>query len=294
MARYFRTKRPGSDRNDYFAVSEKTVPTEKEVRNIETNEYYKKDIDEHPIGSVSIKYTPRTYIPNFTTEDTTGFGKDWQSLSRVTGLSQQFLNHLNDTTREQLDNRHDDDYDRISELNDALNPFHHSVDRGIDFAKSVSTIRKSPEGNPETLFTDIPPNVKITDAFFDSKVTHLFPTTVSLIKQDHPGAEILASHDLSPYSSRIAQRAAERGLITGGSGSNEDMRITNDIGFAPQRLGKDVVEYMEGDDQEIPQEEVSKARQSLRNELRASRPRKSENKLSNQFDHPKLPGMEGF
>lgn len=300
MPRYFRDRTPGSIRNSYIAVSDKTIPVEESF--YEQGEHGIREVDHHPVGSISTIYTPRKYFPNFsTTDDISGHNSHF---SKATGLSQQFLDHLENTVEERNDASYYSGED-ANEDDEAL-ANHLSIpttmareDRGIPFAKAVSYIKKSPEAQPDTLFTDIPPKVKIDEAFFDPRVNNLFPTTASLIKQDHPDAEIVASGDLSEYSSKLAKRAAERGLVTG-SASNPEMEVTNSINFSRQSMNPAVVDFMASGGKEVPQTEIASARQSLRNQLRASRNNQvirkpqTETKLSSQFDHPKLPGMENF
>lgn len=141
-----------------------------------------------------------------------------------------------------------------------------------------------PDDVPDTLFHHHPAVVK--SAFSHSSMRHTIPVLGMMAKMEFP--DMVASDNLSPHSSRLAQKGMALGIV----GSHEDNPYadpTNDIGF--NNRGSSVSEGYSTSDQEVPAYTVKEARGNLKNILR---PRKEHRDVmgSDQFNHFKLPGVD--
>lgn len=141
-----------------------------------------------------------------------------------------------------------------------------------------------PDDAPDTLFQHHPAVVKT--AYSHSSMRHTIPVLGMMAKMEFP--DMVASDNLSPHSSRLAQKGMELGIV-GGHEDNPYADPTNDIDFNDR--GSSVTEERSRLGPEVPAYTVKAARGNLKNILR---PRKEHRDVmgSDQFDHPKLPGVD--
>lgn len=235
-------------------------------------------------GEMSVRNTPRGYISHWEDKEPVS-NPMWKKVAKDTGLSFQFLNHLYKTS------------DSVAEsIDTAINAKNNTTKLGRParlgpgeqrhiWNESMAAIKSHPDANPETLFTDIEPTTVIHSAGVDKGMRHTFPTMVSIAQQDNSGKKVVPSTNLSIHSAKIAQNASKKGLISGG----KEHRVRNPIDFSSHKATPEDMDYSLKSHgfQEIPELEVSLARESLRETLRG--PRKSPPSVSPaQFDHPRL------
>lgn len=296
-----------------------------------------------PAGIIHATHYPEHFIPNFINEPETvreevsPQGTDFAALANHTGYSLPYLmrvrlqlgNNDNATTSELQ--RYENllnagrmrksawlgqqlKADDVSAKNPSEDYANLVRDRqnlrktNIKAARAISNLQKDPGFGPTQLFTDTPNRLKITYASFHPNARTLFPTAVSLaahLAGDNP--QIVADRDLSAQSSRVAQHAAKKGLVTG-SLDNPNMEQSNDMPWYPVTVtdpsalrgldqnpwSNDAIrletEGHVGHYSRVPEKDVTAARQNMRQMLRGNR--QPSQKLSSQFDHPMLPGFE--
>jgi hypothetical protein len=155
------------------------------------------------------------------------------------------------------------------------------------------------------LFSETPPKVTVQDAFFDHRVSNLFPIALGIIQNDYPNVPVVPPTNLSRHSSHVANNALRRGLIPESNEAGGDYKQRNDHDWEIQRfddtgldLSRATYSIANFGAYEFTPEEVKAGKQTLRNTLRANRKPPASTKLSAQFDsvspHPKLPGMEEY
>ena len=277
MARYYRQSKKGDSFNEYRAVSSSDD-----------------DIAGSAYGSIHVDHTPGFMGPIWDNGDESRRQRPTNALSDATGVSHELIKHLVNHGDETMD------YDEWDNLSNIVNwgDTHRTNPEG--FKKAVETINNHPMVSSGRLFGDTRGKVEITGAYFDKHATNLFPTTVSIIKQDYPNSDIVPSSNLSPHSSKIVQNALSRGLISPNERSNPEGDATNSIDFETKIVtpfeAKHMRTYLSGG---IPQEEVKLAQKDLRETLRRSRVSKMSRQFSEQVapeqpEQPKLPGLEDY
>jgi hypothetical protein len=170
---------------------------------------------------------------------------------------------------------------------------------GIQYAKEISKLRKI----PNQLFSpDSWSGVTVEEANAHPSMRHSIPIMASHFNQQY--GDLTAAESLSRHSSKLVNRAKARGIgVVKDSLNNPKSKPNNPIDFNPHSfVGKDQVpterNYVDQEksnmltgpytERELHPTEIASAKQNLRTLLGrpASKP------LSNQFDQPKLPGME--
>ena len=213
MGRYFRNK---FDNSDAGWKSYRAVATEPNT-----------PLAGSAWGEVGVIHNPGFNGPIWDNGDQRRNWEPTRHLSRATGVSHELIKHLSDFNDP---NMSEEDVSAISSI--VNNEDTHRTDPE-GFSKAVSVIKNHPMVNTGKLFGEQRGTLEVTTAYFDKHATHTFPTLMSIIKQDHLNSDIIPSADLSPYSSRVAKNAVERGLIQ----SNEDNpsnSAVNMTGFDPK------------------------------------------------------------
>lgn len=154
--------------------------------------------------------------------------------------------------------------------------------------------RREAKGEHPTLFHQDP--MVISSLFSDPKMTHTVPTLLGLA-HNQSGGFISPSHDLSPYSSKLAKKGMEKGWVVPNE-DNPHAYITNSNSFHPYQFPDEPSMHGEA----VPEGEVKAARGTVRKLLRDGKsktdtspeqaPAPKPAHLSSQF-HPQLPGLEG-
>lgn len=231
------------------------------------------------------------------------YGHQHQILANHLGLHPDYVWRKLKTESEELSPEDVDDYDYDGlGFGPYSNAMREITDSHDEQPLSHAATRRVNEKLPNTLFEMSPGEVTVESAFTHSGLRHSLPTLFSVIQNDFPEKTIVASGDLSPHSSKLARHAAKLGLAKPPS-QNPRMQVTNyhdfddeDYVVAPEDV-KDVFSLY----QEVPKQEVSLARSSLRQKLREAKGKTSRGgssdvspRLSNQFDQPRLPGLEDF
>lgn len=270
-----RTPRPGYTRRvNYYAVSDGTS-TDPD------------DAGEHPYGEITVSQTPRKYIVPY---------REKEESDPYTGLSYDYLHHVQSSISKKEEGQEitgrDEGVRTAAQTLLGWGDLDTDDLDGLDEYKKYSArrLQRNPEGNPDKLFIDISPQIKITHAFFDRRMRHTFPTTVAIAQQDLPGSEITASDDLSQYSTKVTHNAAKKGLI---NADPNNIQQTNNRGFTYKTLPTSDLTQLIPDAEKISNAEVHTARQALRENLRQTRvargvSSKETPKLSSQFDQPTL------
>jgi hypothetical protein len=293
MARYYRQSKKGAQLNEYYAVSASDD-------NIAGSAY----------GRVHVDHTPGFMGPIWDNGDESRRQRPTNALSDATGVSHELIKHI---VKHGDDNMEYDEWDNLSNIVN-WGDTHRTNPEG--FKKAVETIKNHPMVNTGMLFGDTKGKVEITGAYFDRHATNLFPTTVSIIKQDYPNSDIVPSDNLSSHSSKVVQNALSRGLISPNERTNPEGNATNNIDFETKIVtpfeAKHMETYIKGS---IPQEEVNLAQKNLRETLKRSRVSKMSPQFSRGEMHdevrantqsfkfpeewnsphkPKLPGLENY
>ena len=246
----------------------------------------------YPSGELTVRHTPGTTTPHFPQSDKDTVGNP---LAKALGIHPELLNKIEEQ-----------EWDEGGDTGLAIAIGYHSRydsddPRGIGLAKTVSKLKDDPRVNPETLFTSNPGKLYINEAFFDPSLTASVPISIGIAKNDFPNTEIVPSDDLSPHSSKLAQNALSRGLISPNM-QNPDAEANNDF----RQRDRNVLASDHDKDKRlnngglrygfsaVPQNQVEAGRETVREMLRGPRKRNNtpvtEKGLSDQF----LPGMEGF
>lgn len=262
MTKYFK-----SSRGNYNAVSETPIPYEGSYRITE------KGADVYPTATVNTEHYPASFTPY------------WDE-STPTGLSQQFHDLLFD---EHMDSDPFKVADRatgvqpVEVMNSLMNIQNDQMllDDKYD-PEDVKTVQE--KFHPPALFHYEPERLKIDGAFAHQKMAHTVPVMLQMAKQDYPHATMVASEDLSPYSSKLSRNAHARGLVEPHP-ENRSMRVTNDMGFDDANTVRSYLGSIASHHEEVPETRVRQAKNELRQTLRQNSPKKN---MSPQFDHPTL------
>ena len=247
----------------------------------------------HAWGEVGVIHNPGFNGPIWDNGDKRGKDAPTRHLSRATGVSHELITHLSNFNDPNMS--HED----VGAISDIINDeaTHRTDPEG--FSRAVEVIKNHPMVNTGKLFGEQRGTLEISNAYFDKHATHTFPTLMSIIKQDHLNADIIPSANLSPYSSRIARHAVERGLIQPNE-DNPGSEQVNTTMFEPKIVTpfeeKHMGIYLRG---EVSDEDVRVARGALRDELKRNRRSKmstqfSQEDLPHNNSHPKLPGLEDY
>lgn len=258
----------------------------------------------HPYASLGGTFTSAIYRPNFDNRTS----DDIPNSTRASGLSQHALRKARNQTTFDNDTPDDRSY---AAIRSALMARHNDANNTIgspehnDYLKTVNSgyydklekdaIKKAsthPYFQQDTLFDTEPSKIYVNDMFSDPSMTTSAVTLGALAKQHFGASEVVASSDLSPFSSKLAKNAEKRGLVRQSEG-NPRAEVTNGITLSPMLLHERSVNDLQS--ARIPDSEVASARSSLRESLRGNKVVRNNTPvtpkgLSNQF----LPGMEGF
>ena len=152
--------------------------------------------------------------------------------------------------------------------------------------------------NATELFTHRPAELHVNTMYADRRVRPHMMTIMAIAKMDHPDADIVASDQLSRFSSHLVQSAHKRGLVKANS-DNPEMtasaipssrdgysKYTGSEEDARRSTGALVWQGVK----EIPHSEVMAGKQFLKQTLRPDTTKKQTPKT--QSEQPQLPGME--
>lgn len=164
---------------------------------------------------------------------------------------------------------------------------------GIDYAKSISALKKHVDPHmPTELFTHIPEETVVVEAFADPKMKATIPIMGAYAMQKY--GNLTASSDLSKHSSRLVKHAQDLGFNVNTSDDNPDAEVTNSLTFKPLTSAR-VYEMVS--DSDITKRLSPETIKGAKDYYRATRQRAKQHPAlsTSQFqeDHPKLPGMEG-
>jgi hypothetical protein len=245
------------------------------------------DLQERPFATINVKHRPGRFVVPYT-----NIGGDSYT---DTGLSDDYVSHLADKlTKKGEDNwtGYDDDAMHTIGIMHMSDPVSKAYVRG--------QMRSNPHFQPETLFEEVPSSIEITNMVSDPSMAHTAMTLSAIAKRDQKAEKIIASDDLSPFSSQLVRNAVTRGLPVETHRDNPEAEITNDIDKSKRTIRVKRQDNPWGMDQPetpISPEEVKGARDDIRGWLRGQRGTPARNNtpvtkkgLSAQF----LPGMEGF
>lgn len=184
----------------------------------------KEDDPNQYIGLINYTARPRSYVSNY--EHTPG--------DHPTGYSQDYLWHISKNSSD-------------SKLLDAVNS---NSDMSTE-----ERLKVIPQ--PDTLFTEHEPTVRVSGAFLHQKTRPHLSTMMGLVyNRFGKDTKIIADESLSVQSSRLAKNAQKKGFNVVGSADNKNMEVTN-------RHGEHSVEYQvrSPEDQEYePLEEYVKSK----------------------------------
>jgi hypothetical protein len=242
------------------------------------------DLQERPYASVSVKHTPKQFNVSFPNND---------DAESETGLGHDYLYDV----KRKLEDKKTDNWDDVDrKAAQTLNSIYSSHNHDPNFIKKQ--MATNPHFQPETLFTETPSSMEITNMVSDPSMSHTAMTMVSLAKRDLRTDKIIASDDLSKHSSKLTKNAIAMGLPVETHENNSNARQTNTIAKGPRAIRVGSQDNPWGFDQDetvISEEDVKGARQDLRTMIRGDRKMRNttpvtKKGLSDQF----LPGMEGF
>jgi len=267
-----------------------------------------------PFAQISTTIDPAKHIP------TIGSGeevinphngqKHWMSsVASALGVHPHYAEHVFDSYLNWDDGGYDgpiadslrETQDGYYQDKDGNKVFGIDPQRKRSFDRHVEKLRKAPEFSPETLFVDKPNKVTVGQLFADPTMTTQAMTLGAISMDSNAVSKVTPDDSLSQYSSRLVNHAKKFGLIEDNP-LNADAEQTNnipkrDLFFEPgdiKNRGKGKINIPSFGDNftEIPENEVFRAQQIMRQRIRGGRSKRSP-KMSNQFDVP-LPGMENF
>jgi hypothetical protein len=190
------------------------------------------------------------------------------------------------------------DYQRYKNTNYGAASRAEMRDFGISYAKQIRNLRRV---NDQLFTPSEDMGVHVEEANASPEMRHVIPVMGSFFNQKF--GKLTAGQSLSRHSSKLMSNVKERGIgVVKDSPYNVTSRKNNAIDFRDSSVGaeqipkernyveREHVGMMEGayTEREVHPAEIKAAKQNLRTLLGrpASKP------LSNQFDQPKLPGME--
>jgi hypothetical protein len=284
MASYTRLRKPGPGNygsNRYMAhlsnfVSRPEVYQDEDGVSYETGEFEAG----YPYGHVSVDASAPTFLVHHSDDasNDTHYGR----ISKETGLDPKFLAHLHSKASDY--DSDDAPYPVDEELSDAL----HSTPEDPTWDEDIKHIKNHPWAKPDTLFTHVPGKVTVDEAFFDKDARHMFPTVLGIIKNDYPSHDIVPGESLSQHSYKFSKHARDMGLLDQ-KHLDEVSETDNGLDFESRLEGLPYPAYFPTAET-IDKSEVREGRNVIRQALRSNRPKKPQ--LSEQFDHPMLPGIE--
>lgn len=260
--------------------------------------------DVHPYATMGGTFTGESYKPNF--DNRTSLNRP--NSTRASEFSQHYLQKSRNKVTG--DNTPDDiSYEGIR--SDLMARYRDVPDASIgspeqiDYSKKVDSgyydklekdaVKRSsthPYFQEDTLFDTIPSTMRVNSMFADPSMTTSAITMGAIAKQHFGASKVEASHDLSPFSSKLVKNAESRGLVQTSEG-NPTARVTNHSTLSPMEMLPETVNRLSS--ARVPDSEVASARAGLRKTLRGDKVVRNNTPvtpkgLSNQF----LPGMEGF
>ena len=180
--------------------------------------------------------------------------------------------------------------DYISTVNPEYKDHPH-VKEGVDRALHLVRNAREDEG---TLFHMRLPEHRVNYMAVDPNRKHHMATLLGLVNQHASGGQIIASSDLSKHSSRLANRLKEKGVGIKGSPNNPDMDTVNDIDWhdVEDMLGQQWFTSNDENWKQVEPSETRQAKESVKNILRASKPKKAEQPPKRDPREVPLPGFE--
>jgi hypothetical protein len=261
----------------------------------------------HPYATLGGTFIDTNYEPNFDNRT----DEDIPNSTRASGLSQHALRKAREKTydhpditaddkshmeiRRDLNARHMDEMGISHSGSPEHNEYVKKVKSGHydklekDAVKRAST---HPYFQQDTLFDTTPSTMHVHTMFSDPSMTTSAITLGAIAKQHFGASKVAASHDLSPFSSKLVKNAEKRGLVQPSDG-NPKANVTNASTLSPLEMPSTLLDAIQS--ARVPDSEVASARSSLRESLRGNKVVRNNTPvtpkgLSNQF----LPGMEGF
>lgn len=248
------------------------------------------DLQERPYATITVKHTPSEFIVPYSNDKTHLYTESGSS-----DLSYGYINNLEDKLNKKGEDNWDDHDDAAMQTIYAM---HSLLPEKKKFVKEQ--LQSNPHFQPQTLFDQTPSSIEIRNMVSDPRMAHTAMTLSAIAKRDLKADKIIASDDLSPWSSQLVKHAVKKGLPVETSGNNPDAVVTNDMDKGNRTIRASYQHNPWGMDRPetpIAPEEVKGAREDIREWLRGPRPTPMRNTkpvtpkgLSNQF----LPGMEGF
>lgn len=231
---------------------------------------------------------PREYVEHWTSKNE--IGGTWGKLASAVGVSPEYLAHVS-SDHSNTEQRHELNTHIMNALDVLEDSSLTGLNKKKEWERHVNRIKAHPLANPETLFTEKPPRISVESAFVDPGIRHTFPTMMAIAQQDNPDAVVVPSKNLSRHSAKIATNAARRGLL---GDAPKEFKKANPIEFSSRKATKEALDWaLHPSFSEVPETEVSSAREALRTQLRG--PKKSSTTISPaQFNHPKLFGDDDF
>lgn len=276
MVDYYKddTKRYRS--TDYYALGEGRTDTFGNV--------------EYPYATMSVTHKPKEWAIPFDNTD---------SVDPEIGLSNNYLTHvIKNFSHKNYDNLTDSESDALETISMSGIPKNNDEQGSFDY--NVST---NPHFNPDKLFYEgDPSSITIDFLVADPSMPASTPLTLgALAKRDYKADEIVASDDLSKFSSKLTQNAIAKGLPVKAHKSNTNAIATNDINKRDRTIDADYIENNQSKVQPISPDTLQAARSDLRRMIRGNKKNTAQKNrnttpvtqkgLSDQFV---IPGMERF
>jgi hypothetical protein len=244
-----------------------------------------------PYASVSVMHNPSRYVVPYPNNQK--YKHNQRDPHGVTGLSEGYLDHLSETIR----SKPEDDWTGADDSAiQVLQTIHSGSPHRINERFAKTHMEGNPHFQPETLFERVPSSIQIDNMLADPSMGHAAITLAALAKRDLGAEKVIASNDLSYYSSKLTKTALKKGLVETDP-SNRDADQTNYLRQHNRSVDSASANNVWGNDEPdtpVSPDLVRAARQDVREMLRKPKPRNTtpvtKKGLSDQF----LPGMEGF
>ena len=217
-----------------------------------------------PFARVSVSHQPKGWnIP---------FKNEGHHIDKLNGLSSEYIGHVFDTlsspSHEDKMTGLDDDAVQAIDLVKYGN--------GDTYLRDPDALKyaldTNPHFNPQKLFYEEPSSITVNYMAADPSLKHTALTLGAIAKRDLKADKIIASDDLSPFSSALTKSAIKKGLPVEANQYNPDLEATNDMDLDPRTLDTHDIAANERFFKPVSPELISESRKDLRGMLRNPTP----------------------
>lgn len=244
-----------------------------------------------PSANMTVNVVPTQYVPTFSTGEDDTSGHWLHDIAKGLGVHPSYAHRVFEQGLAR-DNGYDSEATELLREAASASP--------SQLGGFVQKLKKFPEfKQPETLFVEKPGHVQVTGMYADPSMKASAMTLGALAMRRYPHLKMMADESLSEQSSALARHAHSLGLVEPDP-ENPTMTQTNDMIGIEQGFSPDLTHQVNAEEWYLPgagrarpisDTEVTQARQHMRGILRNNRGSAANPRLSDQFEHPRLPGF---